>query len=263
MQKIKLNVFSGSGKSHTMIGSDADAGLVPRSVEYLLECIPGGYKFEAKFYEIYNENLIDLLDPNEKPDKPIAIHKIALANGTSVEKVVNLKSVEIVSGAHFNDLLKDINNRRKVSATARNKGSSRSHAVIEIKLEGILANEKGEKIQSNIRFLDLAGCESANDHLDNNDRAKTQSEMANINKSVNNFQTVIESLKNKEPSPDFRSSKLTYLLKTSLTMYTKTLMITTISQAKKYQSTSKASLTVTQSAGKIQIKNVTKNLIKV
>lgn len=251
----------GSGKSHTMIGSDADFGVVPRSVEYLLGCLTGHYTFKAKFFEIYNECFIDLLADNSLTNSKSNVNH---ANaGTQFERDSNLKMIQIESTAQFNETLKKVNENRKVSATARNSSSSRSHAVIQIKVDGKYANEKGEKIVSSVMFLDLAGCENVNDHLDNIDRGKTQNEMKNINKSVSNFQTVIESLKKKETAPDFRSSKLTYLLKPSLTTNTKTLMITTISQETKYLSTSKASLAVAQSAGQIKIKDVKKNREKI
>lgn len=246
-----------------MIGSEAELGIVPRSLEYLLECIPGHYKFKAKFFEIYKENLIDLLNnQTHTNNKPIGIYNTLLSTGVKVERVSNLESIEIQSAVQFNETFKKVNDRRKVTATARNASSSRSHSVIQIEVEGMFANVKGERIESTVMFLDLAGCENANDHLDNNTRTTTQIEMANINKSVSNFQIVIESLKNKESAPDFRSSKLTHLLKPYLTTNTKSLMITTISQEKKHLSTSKASLALTQSAGQIKIKDVKRNLSK-
>lgn len=229
-----------SGKSHTMIGSDADFGMIPRTVDYLLECIPNYYNFKAEFFEIYNENIIDLLNENNNTiGKPIIIYQATLKTGAKVEKVANLQSIEIESAAQFNGILKKVIDRRKNSATARNLTSSRSHAVIQIGIEGKFANANGQKIESSLIFFDLAGCENANDHLNNADRGKTQNEMVNINKSVTNFQAIIESLKRKETAPDFRSSKLTHLLKPCLTTNTKTLMITTISQETKYLSTSK------------------------
>lgn len=258
-----LHFYVGSGKSHTMFGNDADLGLVPRSIDYLLQCMPGYYRFKANFFEIYNENFTDLLkDEGHITSKSIAIYKTTLKTGASVEKVANLESIEIVSAEQFIETMKKVHVRRKSCATARNAGSSRSHAIIQIEVEGKYANIRGEKIESSIMFLDLAGCENGNDHLDDTGRGTAQNEMTNINKSVSSFQTVIQSLKNKEPATDFRSSKLTYLLKPCLTTNTKTLLITTISQEKKYLYTSKASLAVTRTAGQLKIKDLKRNLIK-
>lgn len=79
--------------------------------------------------------------------------------------------------------------------------------------------------------------------------------MTNINKSVNNFRNVIESLKKKEAAPDFRSSKLTYMLKPALTT-NKTLIITTISQKNEHFSPSKNSLMLARSASEIKTNTV-------
>lgn len=233
-----------------MLATGADLGVVPKGVEFLLETIH--HKFKANFFEIYNETVIDLLNASTTESKSNAI-----CDG----KVTNLHSIDIASADHFNATLKKIIERRKMSATSRNSGSSRSHAVIQLELKGEYANNmKKQVFESNIMFLDLAGSENANDHLDDIESGKRKIEMANINKSLNNFRTVIESLKKKEPATDFRSSKLTHLLKPCLTKNTKTLLLTTISQENKHLSSSKASLALAQLAGQIQIKNVTQNL---
>lgn len=152
-----------------------------------MKFIPGHFKFKAKFFEIYNEVLTDLLNTDPKAKS------IVISNG----KVANLQFIDIQSTEQFNEILRDAFDRRKVSATLRNSGSSRSHAVIQIEMEGLDKNSKNQVIQSNIMFLDLAGCENANDHLNDIENEKRQEEMANINKSVSNFRTVIESLKKK------------------------------------------------------------------
>ena len=211
-----------------MIGSGAD-GMIPRSMKYLIECIPGQYQFKAHFFEIYNESLIDLLKENSHTDSK----RIAIYDG----KVTNLETVEIKTASQFNEILRNVDSRRKKSETTRNSCSSRSHGVIQIEVKGKFVNNESKRVESNIMFLDLAGCENANDHLHNTNRGTTQTEMAKINKSVTNFQTVIESLKNGDLAPDFRSSKLTHLLKPCLTTNTKTSIITNISQEDKFLST--------------------------
>lgn len=242
-----------------MIGSQRDFGIIPRSFDYLLKCIPGLHQFKLSCFEIYNENIKDLLSEDNSHSKPITIQSTAQSIGAHV---ANLEAIEIDSVGQFNEKLNKVVERRKKSATARNASSSRSHAVIQIGLEGQFANKNCERIKSSVTFLDLAGCENFNDHLDTNSRGTTQNEMTKINQSLNNFHTVIESLRKREPHTDFRSSKLTHFLKPCLTLNTKTIMITTISQEKKYLATSKASLAITESAGKIQINDVKKNLVK-
>lgn len=244
-------VVTGSGKSHTMTETESDLGIIPRSVEYILQAIPGHYKFFVKCFEIYNETFIDLMNKSIKQTKSIAIS----------EHVANLQSIEIDSAERFNVTLKEAIERRQKSATSRNASSSRSHAVFQIELQGQYANAHAQIIKSNIIFLDLAGCENATDHFDDIESNKRQIEMKNINLSVSNFRTVIESLK-KGDVADYRSSKLTHFLKPYLTQNTKTLLLTTISQETKHLSSSKETLLLAQSAGQIQIKGVKPNLHK-
>lgn len=176
------------------MGSKENPGMVPRGLKYLFDCIPERYEFKANFCEIYNETFIDLL------------------KGEKIEKIVNLETIAIESPTQFSEVLQKVNDRRKKTETNRNRGSSRSHCVIQIEVKGTFANEEDRIVKSKVVFLDFAGCENSNDHLENIG-GTTQIEMSNINKSVNNFQRVIDSLKNKDPAPDFRSSKLTHLLK--------------------------------------------------
>lgn len=234
-----------------MTETESDLGIIPRSIDYLLQVMPGYYKFTLNCFEIYNETFIDLLmDQSTNQTKSIAIYN---------EKVTNLQSIEIDSAEKFNLTLKEAIGRRKKSATFRNSSSSRSHAVFQIELQGQYANAQNQIIKSKIIFLDLAGCENATDHFDSTESNKRQIEMKNINTSVSNFRTVIESLK-KGALGDFRSSKLTHFLKPCLTQNTKTLLLTTISQETKHLSSSKESLLLAQSASHIKINGVKKNL---
>lgn len=229
-----------------MLGSENDFGIVPRSMEFLFSRMPEGSKIKAKFFEIYNENFIDLLEGSDEIEsKTIVIGTVSLKNGEKTEKVMNATEIDIQSSEQFNEVLQKVNGRRKVSETVRNSRSSRSHGIVQIEFVA--------KYNNSLMFLDLAGCENSNDHFEI-DRQTRQQEMTNINKSVSNFRTVIESLKKKESAPDFRSSKLTRLLKPCLTKNSKTLIITTISQGEHHISTSRETLELAQSAGKIYIK---------
>ncbi|KAL1507447.1 hypothetical protein AB1Y20_008284 [Prymnesium parvum] len=53
---------TGSGKTHTMFGTDEDPGFIPRVSEGLFEeC--RGWSVEVSFFEVYNEVVLDLLNP--------------------------------------------------------------------------------------------------------------------------------------------------------------------------------------------------------
>ncbi len=59
---------TGAGKTHTMIGTTDDRGLIPRALEYLFEAMPqnendptGSIEVKCSFLEIYNGTITDLL----------------------------------------------------------------------------------------------------------------------------------------------------------------------------------------------------------
>ncbi len=71
------------GKTHTMQGTTAEPGIIPRSVETVLKMIQSieerdkkaksqalPYTISVSYYEIYNEKLYDLLEAKES-DLPI------------------------------------------------------------------------------------------------------------------------------------------------------------------------------------------------
>lgn len=59
---------TGSGKTYTMVGGDG--GIIQRAMEHLFyqisETSSVNYVVGCSYYEIYNEQLFDLLDHNEK-----------------------------------------------------------------------------------------------------------------------------------------------------------------------------------------------------
>lgn len=245
--------FSGSGKSHTMYGSNKNQGVIPRSVKFLLEAIKrrDGYDFEIKAscFEIYNETFIDLLHTGLKRNV-IMIQKVG-----DVEKVMNLEEIDIKTEQDFDSVLKSASKNRKTGSTLRNSESSRSHVAFQISL---VAKSGSERIASNIVFVDLAGMENFNDHLASSTTTSMKHqdrklEMSKINQSLSSLRVCVEGLSKKTDDTHFRSSKLTHFLKPYLTKNTKTLLITTISQEKKYFASSKSSFEFAQLMRKIRI----------
>lgn len=127
------------------------------------------------------------------------------------------------------DILSRGNKNRKIRATEMNEASSRSHAILQLKLE-ILGENKTPIKWSYINLIDLAGCErydltleddikigknyQSQKELDDK-RQLLNSETININQSLSVLHRVIKSLaeKNTKTVIPYRDSKLTYLLK--------------------------------------------------
>jgi hypothetical protein len=61
---------SGTGKTHTMLGSPQDPGIIPRLCHQIWEKLSledrqtEEFKMEISFLEIYREKVIDLLNPS-------------------------------------------------------------------------------------------------------------------------------------------------------------------------------------------------------
>ena len=59
---------TGSGKTYTMMGTQKQPGLLPRVIDFLFSCIDQSenveYLLKCSYLEIYNEHIIDLLNPS-------------------------------------------------------------------------------------------------------------------------------------------------------------------------------------------------------
>lgn len=220
-----------------MHGIDTEPGIVPNAIKLLTE--NRELKIHCSFYEIYNNKIADLLEGNGSQ----------VDVGTNLGRVKNLKEVHIQSIDQFQEVFASANANRKVAATNRNNYSSRSHAAIQVRLNCVINNKN---VESNLILFDMAGSENAVDHSDGSSKEKRSEEMSNINTSVVTFGTMVDSLKNGS-FVDYRSSKLTLMLKPYFTTNFKTLIITTISQESKYYSVSKNSLSLAASAIKIKM----------
>ncbi|XP_062015914.1 kinesin-like protein KIN-12E [Rosa rugosa] len=233
---------TGSGKTHTMLGDieggtrrhSVNCGMTPRVFEYLFSRIQKEkeagrdekLKFICKcsFLEIYNEHILDLLDPSSNN---LQIRE-DIKKGVYVE---NLKEVEVTSARDVIQQLIQGAANRKVAATNMNRASSRSHSVftciIESKREcqGVTHHRFAR-----LNLVDLAGSERQKSSGAEGERLK---EATNINKSLSTLGLVIMNLVNmsngKSLHVPYRDSKLTFLLQDSLGGNSKTIIIANIS----------------------------------
>eukprot|EP00029_Vermamoeba_vermiformis_P008424 TRINITY_DN3944_c0_g1_i1.p1 TRINITY_DN3944_c0_g1~~TRINITY_DN3944_c0_g1_i1.p1 ORF type:complete len:695 (-),score=172.56 TRINITY_DN3944_c0_g1_i1:43-2127(-) len=208
--------------------------------------------------EIYNETIRDLLVENSKPlalredgDKgTCTISGLTSQVPTSVEEVMELLAIG--------------NARRSQHPTDANKESSRSHAVFQITIRQTdrTANIAADVKVGKLSLIDLAGSERAA-------RTKNQGirlvEGANINKSLLALGNCINALgqgyKEGKYVP-YRNSKLTRLLKDSLSGNSKTVMIAAISPSSLTYEDTFNTLTYSNRAKNIKTK-VTRNVLNV
>ncbi|EFJ45753.1 CENPE type kinesin-like protein, partial [Volvox carteri f. nagariensis] len=211
-----------SGKTHTMLGTDSDPGVVPRVVRELFSQIaaarasgagtgtspgpPRDYTVRLSIMEIYNEVLNDLLDPTRTN------LKVREDSRSGLVLVDGLLEQVVTTAEQALDLIARGDHNRKVSATAFNEDSSRSHTITRIIVESTpLATGGG--VGNDGALIDLAGSESARAVVSKGQRM----EGSFINRSLLTLGTVIHKLAaGAAGHVPFRDSKLTRLLQPSL-----------------------------------------------
>nr|XP_027197880.1 kinesin-like protein KIF18A [Dermatophagoides pteronyssinus] len=231
---------TGSGKTHTMLGSTNDPGVIFFTTMDLYKQIDEekdqNLELKISYFEIYNEIIYDLLDPTS--NQPLSV----LENANKSITVKNLSIHQPKDAQHLIEMLEYGNKNRKQHPTDANAESSRSHAVFQITLQRKdFSDDQDMSIQvSKMSLIDLAGSERASNAYKTYRSNSLHREGGNINKSLLSLGNCIHALTSnkKDVYVPYRSSKLTMILRDSLGGNCKTLMIATISpSANQYEET--------------------------
>ncbi|XP_048633774.1 kinesin-like protein KIN-5A [Brassica napus] len=233
---------TGTGKTYTMEGGarkkngeiPSDAGVIPRAVKQIFDILEAQsaaeYSLKVSFLELYNEELTDLLAPEEtkfaddKSKKPLAL----MEDGKGGVFVRGLEE-EIVSTAdEIYKVLEKGSAKRRTAETLLNKQSSRSHSIFSVTIHIKECTPEGEEIvkSGKLNLVDLAGSENISRSGAREGRAR---EAGEINKSLLTLGRVINALVEHSGHIPYRESKLTRLLRDSLGGKTKTCVIATVS----------------------------------
>ncbi|KAK2597423.1 kinesin-like nuclear fusion protein [Conoideocrella luteorostrata] len=220
---------TGSGKTFTMSSED---GMIPRATHMIYDTMTKlkekswEYTMEGSFVEVYNEELNDLLTPNDRCGEARA-KKLEIRHDESLKQttIANCKTVQLNSASSVEKILEEAQKNRSVAATKANERSSRSHSVFILKLVGENM-ATGERCEGTLNLVDLAGSERLKHSQAEGDRMK---ETQNINKSLSCLGDVIEALGKGSGHIPYRNSKLTHLLQYSLGGNSKTLMFVMVS----------------------------------
>ncbi|XP_042738637.1 kinesin-like protein KIF18A [Lagopus leucura] len=219
---------TGAGKTHTMLGSPEDPGVMYLTMMALYNCMDQIKEEKicnvaVSYLEVYNEQIRDLLVNSE----PLAVREDA-------QKGVVVQGLTLHQPKSAEEILQMLdygNKNRTQHPTDVNASSSRSHAVFQIYLR---QQDKIASISQNVRIakmslIDLAGSERASA---TNAKGARFREGANINRSLLALGNVINALadpKSKKQHIPYRNSKLTRLLKDSLGGNCRTIMIAAVS----------------------------------
>ncbi|XP_067605650.1 kinesin-like protein KIF18A isoform X2 [Pseudorca crassidens] len=219
---------TGAGKTHTMLGSAAEPGVMYQTMLDLYKSMDEIKEEKVcstavSYLEVYNEQIRDLLVNSgplavrEDAQKGVVVQGLTLHQPKSSEEILQL--------------LDNGNKNRTQHPTDMNATSSRSHAVFQIYLR---QQDKTASINQNVRIakmslIDLAGSERASSTSAKGTRFI---EGTNINRSLLALGNVINALadtKRKNQHIPYRNSKLTRLLKDSLGGNCQTIMIAAVS----------------------------------
>ncbi|KAI9830231.1 MAG: hypothetical protein M1819_005758 [Sarea resinae] len=247
---------TGTGKTHTMRGGKtlAERGVIPRLLSGIfrrsrkIEKDSQGastVQISMSYYEIYNDRVFDLFEAPEKRT-PTGLqlrdnHGKTVVVGLTERPCTNLKEFEM--------LYDQANVNRSTSATKLNAHSSRSHAVLCVKV----AITTGEETRTSIASaIDLAGSED-NRRTDNGKERLVES--ASINKSLFVLAQCVEAISKKQSRIPYRESKMTRILSLGQNNGL-TIMILNLAPVKSYHLDTLSSLNFANRTKKIEIKEV-------
>ncbi|KAL1850767.1 hypothetical protein Daus18300_012775 [Diaporthe australafricana] len=237
----------------------ADRGLIPR----LLSNVFRRGKKTAKdsddattvnvslsYYEIYNDKVFDLLQPPEtRTPSGLPLRE---ANGKTI--VVGLSEQPCEDLKDFEKLYIEANNNRITAATKLNAHSSRSHAILRVKV----AQTTGDQIlESTVSMIDLAGSED-NRRTENNRERLVES--AAINKSLFVLSQCVDAISRGDKRIPYRESKMTRILSLGQNNGI-TVMILNLAPIRSYHLDTLSSLNVSSRAKRIEVREIENEIV--
>ncbi|OCF45477.1 hypothetical protein I317_00724 [Kwoniella heveanensis CBS 569] len=238
---INTTIFAygvtGAGKTHTMQGTQAVPGIIPRTVQVSCpkrsELRSSTLNIGFSYVEILKDEVYDLLGYRAEPRK----RDIRMsAEGQNI--VADLIIQPIGSQAEFAEIYQAAAKTRKTASTKLNSSSSRSHAILTLYLEIRDIENASQVVSGKICLTDLAGSE--NNNLTGNDRERMRESSA-INTSLTTLGKVVDALnlntkKGGEGSVfvPYRESKLTRLLQDALGGTSQGLLICCLAPGEKF-----------------------------
>lgn len=146
----------------------SDAGVIPRAVRHIFEILEAqvaDYSMKVTFLELYNEEITDLLAPEEcskfiedKSKKPIAL----MEDGKGGVFVRGLEEEVVTTADEIYKILEKGSAKRRTAETLLNKQSSRSHSIFSITIHIKECTPEGEEMVKcgKLNLVDLAGSEN-------------------------------------------------------------------------------------------------------
>ncbi|MCJ1265420.1 hypothetical protein MMC22_005297 [Lobaria immixta] len=247
---------TGTGKTHTMRGGKTlvERGVIPRLLSGIYrrgrkidKDSAGQTRVEItlSYYEIYNDKVFDLFEAPEK--RTMTGLQLRESGGKTV--IVGLTERPCESLKDFERLYDQANVNRSTGATKLNAHSSRSHAILCIKL----AVASGDVVKvSTASAIDLAGSED-NRRTENGKERLVES--ASINKSLFVLAKCVEAISEKQARIPYRESKMTRILSLGQNNGL-TLMILNLAPIRSYHLDTLSSLNFANRTKKIEVREI-------
>jgi len=203
---------TGAGKTHTIVGTQEQPGLIPRCINYLFKLIKiksndrETISIQLSMLEIYQEKVYDLLVPKSK-DLPLRQD----ASGNIF--IPELAEVEVNSFNGFMKEYQSASNNRTIGSTNLNAHSSRSHTILLVKVVKTTVDYPNRKFHGKLYLIDLAGSE---DNRKTGNTGVRLKESGSINSSLFSLSMVVDALNKNHHRIPYRDSKLTRLLQDSI-----------------------------------------------
>ncbi|KAG8513642.1 Kinesin-like protein KIF22 [Galemys pyrenaicus] len=223
---------TGAGKTHTMLGSPEQPGVIPRALMDLLQLTreegaegrPWALSVTMSYLEIYQEKVLDLLDP---ASGDLVIREDCRGNIL----IPGLTQKPITSFADFERHFLPASRNRTVGATRLNQRSSRSHAVLLVKVDQRERFAPFRQREGKLYLIDLAGSE---DNRRTGNKGLRLKESGAINTSLFVLGKVVDALNQGLPRVPYRDSKLTRLLQDSLGGSAHSILIANIAPERRF-----------------------------
>ncbi|KAL3426235.1 kinesin family member 22 [Phlyctema vagabunda] len=264
-QGLDVTIFAygvtGTGKTHTMRGGlkMSDRGVIPRLLSGIyrrgrkVTKDSGGeteVSVQLSYYEIYNDKVFDLF---ESPDKrTLAGLPLREKDGKTI--VVGLSEHACDDLKDFERLYIEANNNRSTAGTKLNAQSSRSHAILQVK---VIQTNGDETLISTASAIDLAGSED-NRRTDNGKDRMVES--ASINKSLFVLSQCIDAIGRGDKRIPFRESKMTRVLSLGQNNGI-TIMILNLAPLRSYHLDTLSSLNVSSRAKRIEVREIENEVV--
>jgi len=267
MDGYNVSIFAygqtGSGKTYTMNGPSDNPGVNLRALKHLFKLAEDRkpmfeYEIKVSIFEIYNEEIRDLLlglekgkkkKKDEKPAKKEKIqHKILHLPDGSVE-VTGLNWISVESDQDVIELDQTAQSNRTAGVTDMNAHSSRSHMLLVVDVRGFNVPANIEYI-GKLYLVDLAGSERVKK---SGATGQALLEAQNINQSLSALGNCMQALQQKNKFVPYRDSTLTDIMTNALGGNAKTVMFINCCPTAEHAFETVSSLKFAERVGKVEL----------